>query len=119
MNIPLFIDFISVASHEGSGEIKYLKDLESNIKGKHVLLVEDILDAGNTLYALRKNLYDRGAETVKIVTLIDKKARRTVPLAADYRGFKIADEFAVGYGLDYAGEYRNLPYIGCLGFTKL
>ncbi|MBQ9117938.1 MAG: hypoxanthine phosphoribosyltransferase [Clostridia bacterium] len=118
MNIPLFIDFISVSSH-ANGRVKYLKDLETNVKGKHVLLVEDILDSGNTLYALKKDMESRDAESVKVVTLLDKKARRDAPIFSDYVGFTVEDEFAVGYGLDYAGEYRNLPYIGCLGHTKL
>ncbi|MBQ8428141.1 MAG: hypoxanthine phosphoribosyltransferase [Clostridia bacterium] len=117
MKIPVMIDFLSAST--ATGKLKLLKDLESNIKAKHVLLVEDILDAGNTLYALKKHLESRDPESVKIITLLDKKARRDVPIGSDYTCFTVADEFAVGYGLDYAGEYRNLPYIGCLGHTKL
>ena len=117
MKIPVMIDFVSAST--ATGKLKLLKDLESNIKAKHVLLIEDILDAGNTLYALKKHLEARAPESVKIVTLLDKKARRDVPISADYTCFTVEDEFAVGYGLDYAGEYRNLPYIGCLGHTKL
>ncbi len=123
MKIPLMIDFISASSYgdgmTSSGKIKLLKDLQINIKGKHVVLVEDIIDSGNTLSALKNMLQERSPESVKIITLLDKKVRRDVDINADYTGFCIEDEFAVGYGLDYAGEYRNLPYIGCLGHTKL
>ncbi|MBR2904170.1 MAG: hypoxanthine phosphoribosyltransferase [Clostridia bacterium] len=119
MKIPLFVDFISVTTDGGlvPGKIKFLKDLQSNIKGKHVLLIEDILDSGSTLYALKKQLEEREPASVKIVTLLDKKARRDAPVTSDYTLFNVDDVFTVGYGLDYAGEYRNLPYIGCLGFT--
>ena len=117
MKIPVMIDFVSATTDRG--KIKMVKDLESNIKAKHVLLVEDILDSGNTLYALKKYIESRGAESVKVITLLEKEARRDAPISSDYTCFTVADEFAVGYGLDYAGEYRNLPYIGCLGHTKL
>lgn len=123
MNIPLMVDFIEASSYGNgtvsSGKLNITKDLTANIKGKHVLLVEDIVDSGNTLSALKKHLLTRGPESVKIVTLLDKKARRSVPVEVDYTCFQIADEFSVGYGLDYAGEYRNLPYIGCLSHTQL
>ena len=119
MNIPVMVDFISASARGAKGKVSFLKDVESNIKGKHVVLVEDILDAGNTLYALKTQLEERSPASVKIVTMLDKKSRRTAPIAADYVAFTMEDEFAVGYGLDYAGEYRNLPYIGCLGHTKL
>ena len=118
MNIPMFVDFVSV-SHDEKGKIKFKKDFETNVKGKHILLVEDILDSGNTLYALKKHLAERWPASVKVVTMLDKKSRRDAPISADYVAFTIEDEFAVGYGLDYAGEYRNLPYIGVLGHTKL
>ena len=99
-------------SSESSGVVKIVKDLDEPLQGKHVLLVEDIVDTGRTLDYLMKLMKDRGAEDVKLCALLDKPDRRVVDVRADYTGFPIPDEFVVGYGLDYAQKYRNLPYIG-------
>ena len=112
------IDFMSVSSY-GSGtvstrELTIKKDLSVDIKGRDVLIVEDIIDSGNTLYNLKKLLHGRAPASVNIVTLLDKPERREVPIEPEYTGFVIEDEFVIGYGLDYAEEYRNLPYIGVL-----
>ncbi len=118
MKTMLTIDFISVSSYgsgtTSSGELKVKQDLSTDIKGRDVLIVEDIIDSGNTLYYLKKMLHQRMPSSVNIVTLLDKPARREVPMEPDYTGFVIEDEFVIGYGLDYAEEYRNLPYIGVL-----
>jgi hypoxanthine phosphoribosyltransferase len=118
MKTMLTIDFISVSSYgsgtTSSGELKVKQDLSTDIKGRDVLIVEDIIDSGNTLYHLKKMLHQRMPSSVNIVTLLDKPARREVPMEPDYTGFVIEDEFVIGYGLDYAEEYRNLPYIGVL-----
>ena len=90
------------------------KDLSTDIKGRDVLIVEDIIDSGNTLYNLKKLLNARSPSSVNIVTLLDKPDRREVPMEPEYTCFVIEDEFVVGYGLDYAEEYRNLPYVGVL-----
>lgn len=112
------IDFMSVSSYGGgtvsTRELKIKKDLVADIKGRDVLIVEDIIDSGNTLYNLKKLLIGRAPASVNIVTLLDKPERREVPMEPDYKGFVIEDEFVVGYGLDYAEDYRNLPYIGIL-----
>ena len=116
IDIPVSIDFMSVSSYgestESSGEIKIKKDLEEPLEGKHVLIVEDIVDTGKTLQYLMGLMKERGAEDVKLCALLDKPDRRVVDVRADYTGFPIPDEFVVGYGLDYAQKYRNLPYIG-------
>ena len=114
MQIPVMVDFVSVNTHGKTSKIQFVKDLENNVKGKHVILVEDILDSGTTLFALKDCLEKRDAESVKIVTLLDKKARRDAPVSSDYTCFTIEDEFAVGYGLDYAGQYRTLDFIGSI-----
>lgn len=118
LDIPLEMNFIRVSSYgsgtKSSGNIRILYDLEADITGKHVLLVEDIIDSGNTLSALTEILRRRGAASVKCCCLLDKKERREVELEADYVGFEVPDEFLVGYGLDYAGKYRNLRYVGTL-----
>lgn len=118
MKTMLTIDFISVSSYgsgtTSSGELKVKQELSTDIKGRDVLIVEDIIDSGNTLYHLKKMLHQRMPSSVNIVTLLDKPARREVPMEPDYTGFVIEDEFVIGYGLDYAEEYRNLPYIGVL-----
>lgn len=114
---PIEIDFMSVSSYEGdksSGQIKIDKDLDLFSKGKSILVVEDIIDTGRTIYQVRKLLLDRGASDVKIVSLLNKPERREVPIEADYIGFEVPNEFVVGYGLDYNQLYRNLPYIGIL-----
>jgi len=112
------IDFMAVSSYGdgtvSTGAVKIVKDLSENIEGKDVIIVEDILDSGNTLNYLVKYLNDRKPASIRIVTLMDKPERRTAPITADYVGFTIPDAFVVGYGLDYSQRYRNLPYIGIL-----
>lgn len=118
MKIPVEFDFLSISSYgnktKSSGEVKMIKDLDNLIENRHVLLIEDIVDSGYTLTYLKKLLSSRGPASIKICTLLDKKSRREVPLEPDYRGFEIDDYFVVGYGLDYAQKYRNLPEIGIL-----
>ena len=118
INLPLSMDFMSISSYgsatKSSGVVRILKDLDKPINGKDVLVVEDIVDSGMTLSFLRDNLISRGAASLKIATLLDKPDRRKVALHVDYCGFVIPDEFVVGYGLDYAEQYRNLPDIGVL-----
>lgn len=115
IDLPLVIDFMSVSSYSGTtstGVIKILKDTDIDVKGKDVLIVEDIIDTGLTLSHVKKLLINRGTKSLKICTLLDKPARRTVDMKGDYVGFEIPDEFVVGYGLDYDQRHRNLPYIG-------
>lgn len=118
MRTPLTLDFMSVSSYgkgaKSTGEIQIKKDLTTDIAGRDVLIVEDIIDSGNTLYNLKKLLNGRSPSSVNIVTLLDKPERREVPMEPEYKGFVIKDEFVIGYGLDYAEEYRNLPYVGVL-----
>lgn len=118
MKTPLQIDFISVSSYGGgtksTGEIVIKKDLSVDIAGRDVLIVEDIIDSGHTLYELKKLLNARAPASVNIVTLLDKPERREVPMEPEYTCFTIEDEFVVGYGLDYAEDYRNLPFVGVL-----
>lgn len=118
MKTSLTIDFMSVSSYgsgtKSTGELTIKKDLSTDIKGRDVLIVEDIIDSGNTLYKLKKMLIERAPASVNIVTLLDKPERREKPIEPEYTGFVIEDEFVIGYGLDYAEEYRNLPYIGIL-----
>jgi len=118
IDLPMSIDFMAISSYgsatKSSGVVRILKDLDKPINGKDVLVVEDIVDSGMTLSFLRENLLSRGAKSLKICTLLDKPDRRRVPLHVDYFGFVIPDEFVVGYGLDYAEKYRNLPDIGVL-----
>ena len=118
MKTPLTIDFMSVSSYgkgtKSTGELTVKKDLSTDIQGRDVLIVEDIIDSGNTLYNLKKLLNARLPNSVNIVTLLDKPERRDVPMEPEYTCFTIEDEFVVGYGLDYAEEYRNLPYVGVL-----
>ncbi len=118
MNTTLEMDFMVVSSY-GNGtvssrELTIKKDLSIDICGRDVLLIEDIVDSGNTLYELKKMLNARQPASLSLVTLLDKPERREVPIQPDYTGFVIEDEFVVGYGLDYAEEYRNLPYVGVL-----
>lgn len=112
------IDFMAVSSYGdgtvSTGAVKIVKDLSENIEGRDVIIVEDILDSGNTLNYLIKYMNDRKPASIRIVTLMDKPERRTTPVKADYVGFTIPDAFVVGYGLDYSQRYRNLPYIGIL-----
>ncbi|NLK98590.1 hypoxanthine phosphoribosyltransferase [Defluviitalea saccharophila] len=118
IDIPLSIDFMVVSSYgqstESSGVVKVLKDLEYSIEGKNILIVEDIIDTGLTLDYLKENLLRRKPKSLKICTLLDKPARRKVDLKVDYIGFEIPDAFIVGYGIDYAERYRNLPYVAVL-----
>ncbi|MBP3411121.1 MAG: hypoxanthine phosphoribosyltransferase [Clostridia bacterium] len=120
VSIPLTMDFMAVSSYgnktKSSGEVEIRKDLSTSIEGKHVVIVEDIVDSGFTLSYLSRMLASRGAASVKLCTLLDKPARRApgITLKSDYSGFVVGDEFVVGYGLDYAEYYRNLPYIGVL-----
>lgn len=118
IDLPIMIDFMAVSSYGNSatstGEVKINKDLDFSVEGKDVLIVEDIIDTGFTLSYLTDNLKKRGANSVKIVTLLDKPDRRNVEVKVDYLGFSIPDEFVVGYGLDYSELYRNLPYVAAL-----
>ncbi|HHV71347.1 MAG TPA: hypoxanthine phosphoribosyltransferase [Clostridia bacterium] len=118
INLPIEIDFMAVSSYgastHSSGVVRILKDLETGIEGKHVLIVEDIIDTGLTLKYLVENLKARKAASVKICTLLEKPARRRIDINIDYCGFTIPDKFVVGYGLDYNEKYRNLPYIAVL-----
>jgi hypoxanthine phosphoribosyltransferase len=118
MDIHLEIDFMDVSSYGSStvssGEVKIIKDLNTSIEGRDVLIVEDIIDSGLTLNYLVELFRHRKAKSIKIVTLLDKPDGRQVDLKADIAGFIVPDEFVVGYGLDYAERYRNLPYIGVL-----
>ena len=114
----LELDFMDVSSYGNatvsSGEVKIVKDLDTNVEGRHILIVEDIIDSGRTLAYLVDLFRYRKAASVKIVTLLDKPEGRVVDIKADYVGFDVPNEFVVGYGLDYAETYRNLPYIGVL-----
>ncbi|WP_126424697.1 hypoxanthine phosphoribosyltransferase [Brevibacillus marinus] len=118
MNIPCEMDFMAVSSYgsstESSGVVRIIKDLDTSVQERHVLIVEDIMDSGLTLSRLVELLKHRQASSVKVVTLLDKPKRRKVEIKPDYCGFTIPDEFVVGYGLDYAEKYRNLPFIGIL-----
>ncbi|MDP4179512.1 MAG: hypoxanthine phosphoribosyltransferase [Bacillota bacterium] len=113
IKIPVDIDFISVSSYgnssKSSGVVRIIKDIDTSITNKHVLIVEDIVDTGLTLKYLKEMLYTRGPLSVKICTALDKPSRRKVHIDIDYEGFTIPDEFVVGFGLDYSGKYRNLP----------
>lgn len=118
IDLPCHIDFIQASSYgagtESSGTIKITKDIDADLTGFDVLLVEDILDTGRTLKHIHDMLSKRNPNSIAVVTLLDKPARREVDIKADYTGVDIPNEFAVGYGLDYNQYYRNLPYIGVL-----
>lgn len=118
ITVPCEIDFMAVSSYgnstESSGVVRILKDLDHSIEGKDILIVEDIVDSGITLSYLSKYLKARKANSIEIVTLLNKPARRTTDIHVKYIGFEVPDEFIVGYGIDYAEKYRNLPYIGVL-----
>lgn len=122
MNFPLELNFIKVSSYgnktESSGNIQ-IDGGRIDMKDRNVLIVEDIIDSGNTLKKLSEYFAQLGAASVETVVLLDKPSRREADIEADYAGFKIADQFVVGYGLDYAQYYRNLPYIGILDTEKL
>ena len=116
IKVPVSMDFMSVSSYgndtKSSGVVKIVKDLDESIEGKDVLVVEDIIDSGRTLKYLLENLAHRKPNSLRLCTLLDKPSRRVTEVTVDYTGFEIPDEFVVGYGLDYAQKYRNLPYIG-------
>jgi hypoxanthine phosphoribosyltransferase len=117
MSIPLSVDVLGVSSYAGtqsSGEVRLTKDLDDAIEGRHVLVVEDIIDTGLTLSYVLRNLRQRAPASVKVVTFLDKPSGRGTPVEADYVGFTIPDEFVIGYGLDWNQRYRNLPYVGIL-----
>lgn len=120
ITVPVSLDFMSVSSYggntESSGEITIKKDLDESIKGKDVLVVEDIVDSGRTLSCLLKMLREREPASLRLCTLLDKPERRVINVNVDYTGFRIPDKFVVGYGLDYDQKYRNLPYIGVVEF---
>lgn len=117
ITIPVQEDFMCISSYESTqstGNVKFRKDIDVDIAGRDVLILEDILDSGRTLAAVKENLLARGPASVKICTLLDKPEGRVVPLDADYTCFTVPDEFVVGFGLDYNEGYRNLPYVGVL-----
>ena len=120
--LPVTIDFMSASSYgmstTSSGVVKIVKDLEESIVGRNVIVVEDIIDTGRTLSYLLEMLKERGPESLKLCTLLNKPERRVVDVNIDYNGYTIPDEFVVGYGLDYAQRYRNLPYIGVVEFEE-
>ncbi len=116
ITVPVSLDFMSVSSYgdgtKSSGIVKIAKDLDESLEGKNVLLIEDIIDSGRTLSYLMEVLAKRNPASLKLCTLLDKPDRRVRDVKVDYVGFEIPDEFVVGYGLDYAQKYRNLPYVG-------
>lgn len=118
ITVPVTLDFMSVSSYgtgnKSSGIVKIVKDLDEPIEGKDVIIVEDIIDSGNTLHYLRDILLKRNPASLKITTLLDKPERRESVVDVDYTGFEIEDKFAIGYGLDYAQNYRNLPFVGVI-----
>ena len=118
MTVPVELDFMAVSSYgsstKSSGVVRILKDLDEQIEDRNVLVVEDILDTGLTLKYLLKNLASRKPASLEVVTLLNKQGKQRVPISCKYSGFSVPDEFVVGYGLDFAERYRNLPYIGVL-----
>lgn len=116
ITVPVTMDFMKVSSYgdgtQSSGRVKISKDLDETIEGKNVIVIEDIIDTGRTLAYLLEVLKLRNPKSLKLCTLLDKPDRRVTEVAVDYVGFQIPDEFVVGYGLDYAQKYRNLPYVG-------
>lgn len=118
IDLPCTLDFMSVSSYgkgtSSSGQVQITKDLSSDISDQHIIVIEDILDSGNTLSYLLKLLEQRNPASIRLCTLLDKPERRVKEVKVDYSGFTIPDAFVVGYGLDYAEQYRNLPYIGIL-----
>lgn len=118
MTINHSIDFMAISSYgsstESTGVVRILKDLDRDISGKHVLLVEDIIDTGHTIAYILENLRTRQPASLRVCTLLSKTSRREIPLSVDYIGFEIPNEFVIGYGLDYAEKYRNLSFIGVL-----
>lgn len=122
LTVPVTMDFMAASSYgddtKSSGQLKIKKDLDESIEGLHCLLVEDIVDSGNTLARTKIMLLGRKPASLKLCTLLDKPARRETEVEVDYTGFTIPDKFVVGYGLDYAQRYRNLPYVGVLEFVE-
>ena len=122
IELDLMFDFMYVSSYgtgtESSGEVKIVKDINQSIKGKNVLIIEDIIDTGRTLTNLKQILSTRNPKSIKICSLLDKPSRRVVDLEGDYVGFTIPDEFVVGFGLDYNERYRNLPHVCVLKVLK-
>lgn len=120
ISVPVSLDFMCVSSYgkdtKSSGVVRIVKDLDESIKGRNVIVVEDIVDSGRTLSYLLEMLGDRGPDSLRLCTLLDKPERRVVDVKVDYTGFSIPDEFVVGYGLDYDQKYRNLAYIGVVEF---
>lgn len=120
ITVPVYVDFMSVSSYgsgtTSSGVVKIVKDLDSPLEGKNVIVVEDIVDTGHTLSYLLGMLQSRNPASLRLCTLLDKPDRRVAQVAVDYTGFTIPDKFIVGYGLDYDQKYRNLPYIGTVEF---
>ncbi|MBO4323596.1 MAG: hypoxanthine phosphoribosyltransferase [Clostridia bacterium] len=118
MQTEVVIDFMAISSYgngaKSSGEVRMIKDLDGKIEGKDVIIVEDIIDSGYTMRYLKNLLEARRPASIKLCALLDKPSRRETEVVIDYKGFEVEDEFVVGYGLDYAGLYRNLPYIGIL-----
>ena len=118
ITVPCSIDFMVVSSYgsgvKTSGVVTIVKDLDADLAGKDLLIVEDILDTGMTLHYLKQLLQDRNPNSIRIATLLDKPERRRAAVRADYVGYQVPDEFVVGYGLDYDEKYRNLPYVGIL-----
>ena len=117
IDLDLEIDFMDVSSYDGTesvGDVRINKDLSNSVQDDDIILVEDIVDTGKTLSKVIDFLYQKGAKSVKVVSLLDKPDRRVVDIEADYVGFKVPNEFVVGFGLDYNQKYRNLPYVGIL-----
>ncbi len=117
ITIDVELEFMAVSSYSGTesmGDVRILKDLDRSIKDRDVLVVEDIVDTGNTLLKVKDLLYSKGASSVEVVSLLDKPSRRTVEIEAKYVGFTIPNEFVIGFGLDFNQKYRNLPFVGIL-----
>jgi len=118
LTVPYQVDFMAVSSYgsstESSGNVKIKKDIDIDPKGKHVLIIEDLIDTGNTLHWIQKHITSKDCASVKIVCLLDKTSRRTSPVKVDYIGWEIPDEFVIGYGMDFSENYRALPFVGVL-----
>ena len=116
LNVPVTLDFVIISSYKddtiSSGNVEMIKDVDTEVTGKNVLLIDDIIDSGRTLAYLKENLNRHGPKSISICTLLDKPERREMDIDSDYVGFTIENEFVIGYGLDYKGLYRNLPYVG-------
>ncbi len=122
ITVPVTMDFMSVSSYgndtKSSGVVRIVKDLDEPLEGKHAIVIEDIVDSGRTLSYLLEILKKRNPASLRLCTLLDKPDRRVTDVETDYTGFNIPDEFVVGYGLDYAQKYRNLPFIGIVEFAE-